>query len=35
MKRIIITIVLTYLSLFSFAHEGEDHGNAKRLFPAQ
>ena len=33
MKRIIITIVLTYLSLFSFAHEGEDHGNAKKAVP--
>src|SRR5687768_11802727 len=30
MKRFIITTALTYLSLFSFAHEGEDHGNTKK-----
>ena len=30
MKRFIITTVFTYLTLFSFAHEGENHGNAKK-----
>lgn len=30
MKRIIITTVFIYLTLFSFAHEGEVHGNAKK-----
>ena len=30
MKRFIITTILTYLSFFSFAHEGEVHGNAKK-----
>jgi len=30
MKRILLTIVLAYLSLNSFAHEGEDHGAEKK-----
>ena len=33
MKRFTITTILTYLSFFSFAHEGEVHGNAKKAVP--
>lgn len=30
MKRILITVLFSYLSLFSLAHEGEDHGAEKK-----
>src|SRR5688500_14263872 len=30
MKRFIITTIFAYVSHFSFAHEGEDHGKAKK-----
>jgi membrane fusion protein, heavy metal efflux system len=31
MKRILITILLSYLSFTSFAHEGDDHGAEKKV----
>src|SRR5687767_13791941 len=33
MKRFIITTLFAYLTFFSSAHEGENHGNAKKPVP--